>query len=75
MGTKVFGEPNGDRIPGQLEVGMGCGGGPRWTFFTNHRILGAEGFLGGIYIGLCDGVQDLQRKVWLWADVVLRRAG
>lgn len=31
MGTKVFGEPNGDRIPGQLEVGMGCGvgqGGP-----------------------------------------------
>lgn len=43
MGTKVFGEPNGDRIPGQLEVGMGCGGGPRRTF-TNHKILGAEGF-------------------------------
>lgn len=31
----VWGARRG-RIPGQLEVGMRCGGGPRWTFLTHH---------------------------------------
>lgn len=50
-------------IPGQLEMGTGCGGGPRWTCLTNHSVLGAEGFLdGNRTLGSIGRVQDLQRK-------------
>lgn len=67
MRMKVAGEPNKDGTPGQLEMGMGCGGGPRWTCLTNHSILGTEGFLDGNRIlGSVIGFRTFRgRKVWL----------
>lgn len=67
MRMKVVGEPNKDRTPGQLEMGIGCREGPRWTSFTNHGILRADGFLdGNRTLGSMVGFRTFRRrKVWL----------